>query len=421
MHVVRVVRRLFGRSVLIRSYTATVAALLVVTGSSAFSFVSGHPGSRAAGAVTWTKISSNTKEAIASAGLYRTSDGRLHVVWSSQDSGPSYSLHYSTLGAHAKLITAGTILSNWASVTTYPRLVPGPNAGIRLVFTGADGKSGSPYNNSDMYSATASSGGATWALTPGSMSQSKLVPLTDDAAVTEPNGTPVAAWSTGGGATLAFHVGVDPTAPATAPDHSVSAGAGGVVVGPTLARDTSGHIWAAWFDGSFKSDQGYYVDQIVPAKGRTKAPGSGGNLASNQPLEAVAFAERVGGGLYLAYCVPTKTVPCAHIALWRVGSATARAVPGSATGHASHVAIAAGPGGHLSVGWYDSQANKIKFVTTNSAATGFGTVRTISAPPSTAEFDGLQLEGSKGALDVVALTFQLKGSVTAYWATEVTP
>ncbi len=413
-------RRLTSRPAFVRSCAVTAAAVLAVTGSSAFSLASRHPGLRAAG-VTWNKISTNTKEGGQSAGLYRTSDGRLHVVWSSQDGGSSFSLHYSTLGAHAKLVGTGTILSKWVAMAMYPRLVPGPGGGIRLVFTGADGKSGSPYNNSDMYSATAGSGGAAWTLTPGSMSQSKLVPLTDDAAATEQNGTPVAAWSTGAGATLAYHVGLDPKAPATAPDSSVGAGTGGVVVGPTLARDSSGHIWAAWFNGSFKSSQGYYVNQIVPAKGRTKAPGSGGLLANNQPLEAVAFTARAGGGLYLAYCVPTKTVPCAHIALWRAGSSTVRAVPGSATGHASHVAIAAGPKGHLSVGWYDSQANKIKYVTTNAAATGFGTVKSISAPPSTAQFDGLQLQGSAGPLDVIALTFRLTDNVTAYWATEVTP
>ena len=63
--------------------------------------------------------------------------------------------------------------------------------------------------------------------------------------------------------------------------------------------------------------------------------------------------------------------------------------------------------------------NKIRLVQTNSAATGFGTVRTISAPPSTIEFDGLQLEGSKGPLDVIALTLQDKTGVTAFWATEL--
>jgi hypothetical protein len=407
---------LFGRS------SAGIAAMAIaVIGSSAFSLAPGHPGAPAAGTVKWIRISSNTKQAGDSAGLYRTADGRLHVAWSAQNGASSFSLHYSTLGAHANVVSTGTILSGWAAMGFYPRLVAAPGGGMRVIFPGANGTSGSPYNNSDMYSATAGAGGGTWKLAPGSMSQSKLVPLTDDAAAAQQNGTPVAAWSTGAAGKLAFHVGLDANAPATAPDHSVSAGPGGVVVGPTLVRDKSGHIWAAWYDNSFKSTQGYYVDQIVPVKGRAKAPGSGGGPQNNQPLEAVAFAVRAGGGLYLAYCVPNRTVPCAHIALWRVGSGKAHAVPGSATGHASHVAIAAEPGGHLSVGWYDSGQNKVKYVTTNSAATGFGKTHTISAPPSTALFDDLQLEGSKGALDLIALTFQLNANLTAFWATEVKP
>ncbi len=403
-----------------RPYAMAAAAVVAVTGATAFSPAAGHPGTAAVTTVKWTKITSNTGQAIASAGIYRTADGRLHVAWRSNDHAKGFSLHYSTLGAAAKLVNTGTILAGWSAVTSYPRLVPGQQGGIRLVFAGADGKAASPFNQGDMYSATAGSGGSTWTLTQGSMSQSKFVPLTDDAAVNESNGTPVAGWS--GGAAFAFHVGLDPNAPATAPDKSVSAGTGGFVLGPTMVRDSSGHIWAAWFDGSFKADQGYYVDQILPsAKARVKAPGSGGNTANNQPLEAVAFTARVGGGLYLAYCVPTKTVPCAHIALWRDGSSTVRVVPGSATGHASHVAIAAERGGHLSIAWYDSAMNKIRLVTTNSAATGFGTVRTIAAPPATIAFDGLQLEGSQGPLDVIALTLQNKTNVTAFWATELKP
>lgn len=397
------------------SYVAAAAAV-AVAGSGAFT-AAGQPGTGAASPVNWIRISANTGEGIASAGVYRSSDARLHVVWQSNDHAKGFSLHYSTLGAKAKLINTGTILSKWSSLTTYPRLVPGPAGGIRLVFTGANGVGGSPFNNDSMYSATSGAAGITWALTAGSLSHSKLVPLTDDAAANESNGTPVAGWATLPDA-FGYHVGVDPASPATAPDQAASAG--GPVVGPTMVRDASGNIWAAWYENSFKSDQGYYVDQILPsAKPRVKAPGSGNAAQNNQPLEAVAFAARAGGGLYLAYCVPTKTAPCVHIALWRDGSTKVQVVPGSATGHATHIALAAGPGGHLQIGWYDSAMNKIRLVQTNSAATGFGAVRTISAPPSTIEFDGLQLEGSKGPLDVIALTLQDKTGVTAYWATEL--
>ena len=401
------------------SLVVLIAILTAVFASSAFRSAAA-PNSAAAGSVTWTKISTNTGLGIASSGVYRTPDGRLHVAWPRDDNAKGFSLHYSTLGSSAKLMNTGTILGSWSSLTTYPRLVPGPNGGMRLIFTGANGKVGSPFNENTVYSATAGKTGATWTLTAGSMSQSKLVPLTDDAAVTESSGTPVAGWSAG--AAFDFHVGLDPKTPATAPDHSVSTGTGGNVVGPTLVRDKTGHIWAAWFDGSFDTKQGYYIAQVLPsATARVRAPASGaGSLANNQPLEAVALAARVGGGVYLAYCVPTKTVPCAHIALWKVGSATVRAVPGSATGHASHVAIAAGPSGHLSIAWFDAGMNKIRTVRTNAAATGFGTVRTLSVPRNIIAFNGLQLEGSQGPLDLVALVVQ-NGATPSYWAAEIRP
>ena len=402
------------------SRTAVAAAIVAaVAGSSAFGPAAGAGGPAA---VTWTKISTGTGLGIASAGIYRTSDGRLHVVWTRNDHAKGFSLHYSTLGSGAKLLSSGAIFGGWSALTTYPRLVAGPGGGIRLVFTGANGTNGSPYNESTMYSATAGKAGGTWKLTPGSMSQSKLVPLTDDAAVTESSGTPVAGWSAG--AAFAFHVGTDPATPAAGADQSVSAGAGADVVGPTLVRDNSGHIWAAWFNATFAASQGYYVVQILPSvTAKVKAPASGGKtVANNQPLQSVAFAARVGGGVYLAYCVPGKTVPCTHIVLWKAGSGSTRTVPGSGTGHATHVAIAAGPSGHLSIAWYDSSANKIREVRTNGTATGFGTVRSISAPPSTAELDGLELQGSGGPLDVVALILQNKnGAQPTYWAAEIKP
>src|SRR5690349_4728026 len=147
----------------------------------------------AAAVPKWTKISTGTGLGIASAGLFRTGDGRLHVAWARDDHG-SFSLHYSTVGAKAKLLATGTILQKWGSVSFYPRLVAGPGGGIRLVFTGGDGKNGSPFNLGTMYSATSSAAGTKWTLVPGSMSQSKLVPVTGTSATTERNGSPVASW-----------------------------------------------------------------------------------------------------------------------------------------------------------------------------------------------------------------------------------
>jgi hypothetical protein len=373
-------------------------------------------------ATKWTKISTDTELGIASAGLFRTPDGKLHVAWARHDAS-SYSLHYSTVGGKAKLLATGTILQKWTGVSFYPRLVAGPGSGLRLVFTGGNGVAGSPYNLGAMYSATAAAAGTKWTLAPGSMSQSTLVPATGTSATTQSDGTPVATWPGGSGVT--YHVGLDAKTPAAKPDQTVPVTeGGGDVVGTTAVRSSDGGVWVAWFTESFASDQGYWAAKLLPSQAaKVKAPGSGGTgLANNQPFQPVAFAARAGGGEYLAYCVPSKTIECAHIALWKVGASKAAVVPGSASQHAVHVAIAAAPGGHLWVQWYDTSQNKIHVVRTNAAVSRFGPVQTLAAPPSTSELDGLQAEGSQGPLDVVALVLQTSAQSTpAYWDTQLLP
>ncbi|HVB45721.1 MAG TPA: hypothetical protein VNF47_23860 [Streptosporangiaceae bacterium] len=411
------------RRVISGSRVISLAALVALSGATAFGAqASTRPALSPAGStVKWTRISTNTGLGIASAGLLRTADGRLHVVWPSHD-GLTYSLHYSTVVGKAKLLVTGTILRKWSAVSAYPRLVPLPGGGIRLVFTGANGVPGSRFNLSAMYTATSNSVGRFWRLAPGSMSKSKLVPLTDTAAVTRANGTPVAAWSTGGAASLSYHIGINAATPASNADQSIALGAFGDAVGPTLIRGRSGGISVAWFNGSGTASQGYWVSNI-PSTGKTKAPGSGGQfLSENQPLQSVAYAARSGGGAYLAYCVPTKSLPCAHIVLWRVGAAAARTVPGSATGHASHVALVPGRFGHMWLMWYDTALNKIRVVRTNAAVTGFGSVATIPGPPNAFEINGVQGEGSAGPLDIVALAFQFnQGQSQSYWDTQLLP
>jgi hypothetical protein len=400
-----------------------IALTALATAGALFPGAAQASGARTAAVTKWTKISTDTSLGIASAGLYRTADGMLHVAWARQDGPSSFSLNYSTVGPNATLEGTGTIVKGWTAVSFYPRLVAGPSGGIRTVFTGGNGVSGSPYNLGAMYSATATSAGTTWSLVTGSMSHSATISQTDTSATTQSTGTPVASWP--GGSGVAFHVGTDPNTPATKPDGTVAVTSGsGTVVGTTLARETDGSVWLAWFTESFESDMGYWVDKITPTQAaKTEAPGSGSpSLANNQPHQSVAFAAGAKGGGYLAYCVPTATIACAHIALWKVGAATAITVPGSTTQSAAHVAIAAAPGGHLWVLWYDTSQNKIHAIRSNAAATKFGPGQTIAAPPSTAALDGLQAEGSQGPLDVVALVLQTTaGTTPSYWDIQLLP
>lgn len=369
----------------------------------------------------WTKISKNVALG-PSPGLFRTADGRLHVIWARQDGPGQFSLNYSTVGGATKLLATGTIVSHWTGISFDPRLVPGTHGGLQLIFTGGDGQNGSPYNTSAEYLARSNSAGKSWTLVPGSLSHSGLVTETDAAAAAEPNGTPVAAWSEF--TSLAYHVGIDSSSPAKSPDQHLGIGAGGGLMNPTLIRTSTGAIVAGWFNNSGNASAGYWAARILPSKGaKIKAPNSGSKAQSNgQPFETVALVAHPGGGSYLAYCVPTKFLHCGHIALWRVGAAKAVTVPGSSSGTAGLVTLTAGHAGHLWIAWFDEGTSKIRVVRTNTAVTKFGLVRTISAPAPLADFQGLSGLGGSGPLDLIAFaTLNHAGSTPAYFDTELFP
>ena len=191
--------------------------------------------------------------------------------------------------------------------------------------------------------------------------------------------------------------------------------------GVNLARLDNGSVSMAWFQ-RFGTKQGYYAAQILPSKtAPIKAPGSGNVNQDNEPSQQVAFAARVGGDAYLAYCVPSKTKPCVHVALWKVGAAHAMTVPGSSSGNAALVSLAANPGGRMSVTWYDKVANVIRSVRTNPAVSNFGVLRTVKPPGSESYIYRLQTEGSSGRLDIIINDLPKAGPPYEIWHTQVLP
>lgn len=404
---------------------AALAAIVAVSGALSIAGVSvaGAQVASPHAGTKWTRISANTSLGIDSPGLFRTADGRLHVIWPKEDGPGSFSLHYSTVGGATKLLATGTVVSHWSSIAMFPRLLPGKNGGLQLLLDGANGVPGSPYNTGAMYLATSNSAGKSWTLAPGSLAHTGFVPLTDTAGATESNGTPVAAWSEV--TSLAYHVGVDPSSPATSPDQHLGIGVTGGLVDPTLVRTSTGTIVAGWFNNSNNASEGYFAAQILPTKGtKIKAPKSGGlNQANGQPEQPVALVAHPGGGSYLAYCVPTKFLHCGHIALWRVGAARTLTVPGSTTpnGSANLVTLTAGHAGHLWISWFDTATSKIRVVRTNTAVTRFGQVRTINAPGPLFDFLGLSALGGSGPLDLVALAAVNGNASPAYFDTELFP
>ncbi len=166
---------------------------------------------------------------------------------------------------------------------------------------------------------------------------------------------------------------------------------------------SDGSIWVATFQAF--QNMGYFVTRILPTAGPLiKVPASKANPAhNNQPLEPVALAARVGGGVYVAFCVSNSSQPCVHVDLWKEGSSKPMTVPGSANVQGARVALTATPQGRLWVSWYDGTKNVIQAVRTNTAGTSFGARTTIKPPAGVLSNNvfAVQNQGSSGRLDII--------------------
>ncbi len=379
--------------------------------------LAGLPGtSHAGGPNHWTKLAT-TDDAFATIGLLRTPDGHLHLVWLNKAASPtSHTFGTATLALSGGLLATGTAFAHWGYLEGDPQLVP-DGSSMRLVFEGATGSSGC-FSTGLVYTAT-STNGLTFTLANNTSMSNASAGIGNLAATVESDGTtPVATFASG----RLYHVGLDSCPAPTNSDGTINQTSGSAPSNPAIATDQkTGAVYVAWFK-NFKK-MGYWVDQILPTKtAPVEAPGSDDSSPkqNNQPQQPVALAARAGGGVYMAYCVASSTKACVHIDLWKIGSPKPITVPGSATGNARHVALAAGKQGRINVLWYDTVQNRIHAVRTNTAATGFGVDRTIKPPPNTSTILDLQGEGTFGRLDVVVNDqLSTSGLPLTIWQTQI--
>ncbi len=373
------------------------------------SAVAGGPGS-------WSKLATVDNPAD-TVGMLRGADGTLHLVWlAKKAANGTHAYGTSAVSVAGRLLATGTALSNWATLEPDPQLVRDGSA-MRLVFEGNTGATGC-FADGAIFTET-SSNGSTWASVQGSLS-AHTAGVGNIAATTESDGaTPVTTFAGG----HLFHIGVDPSCPASSPDGTITPTAGAAQSNPAIVTDTkTGAVWVAWFQSFVK--QGYWVEQLLPSQGPPiEAPASSSSGGqNNQPLEPVAIAARVGGGVYMAYCSATSAQPCAHIDLWKVGSPRAQVVPGSQNTTGARVALAADPLGKLSVAWYNEPKTVIHSVRTNPTVTAWGIVRTTKPPPKTSIFTDIQTQGSSGRLDVVIVDqLSTAGSPIGIFQTQILP
>ena len=357
------------------------------------------PGSAwAGGPGVWTRFGT-TDNSFDTLGVLRTADKNLHLVWlAKRASNSTDSYGTSTISVTGKLLATGTALPGWNTLAPDPRLVAS-GSGLRLIFNGNTGPATGCYASGEIFTET-SADGSSWNLVSGSLDSTTVGAGNIAATVESDQTTPVAVFS--GGHT--FHVGVDANCPASSADGTVTPTIGSAQSNPAAVTDAAtGAVYVAWYQSFVR--QGFWVEQILPTQGAPiEAPNSAANITpfeNNQPEEPVALAARLGGGVYMAYCVASSSEPCAHIDLWKVGSSKVMVVPGSNHVAGARVAIAADALGNMSVAWFNSANNVIHEVRTNPAVTAWGTVRSIPAPAHTFGFDNLQAEGTTARIDLL--------------------
>lgn len=336
---------------------------------------------------TWTKVTSGNVVNIAEPGLYRTSDGVLHLVYLRQ--GPSSdTLAFTSIGAGGVTAT-GVAVGGWAALPQDPKVVGVPGGGMRLVFGGIRTTSGGdPYGTGQMFSATADAAGATWPLAAGALTASGYaIDSYGTGATTLADGTPVVSFPLN--STLTWNAGGSPA------DSTYTFGEC-CVYDSTLARDGD-EVWVAFAaNGSSAATAGLFVKRLLPTVGpTTKVPRSSEGSNTLTPSQSTAFVARPGGGLYVAYCVGYPT--CTKVGLWRVGSDRPRMVRRSAG--ARDIAIATGPGGRLWIAWTTYDA--VKVVHTGATGVHFSAVRTLKPPRAAPDLYGITIAGTNRSVDLV--------------------
>lgn len=351
------------------------------------------PAATAGAPGTWTKITSGGVSNTAEPGMYRTADGVLHVAYLRQND-TDEDLAFTTISGTGKVVGTGDILTGWEGLPSDPKLVGTADGGVRAVFGGVIGATGSPFSDGRIYTSTADAAGADWTLQTVPLAQSvNGYASYGTGATTLTDGTPAVSFPLN--RTLTWNVGGSGT------DQSDEFGAC-CLYSSTLARDASDRLFVAFAaNGSEPANAGVFVKQLLPAAGTTiKAPQStkGSSADFLMASQSTPLVER-DGSFFTAYCLGYPT--CTGVGLWEIGTPKPLVVPGSKG--AQEYAVAVGPGGRIWVAWAEANTNRVRVSHTGTDNLQFGAVTTIKHPLGKTIY-GIAVEASDGSADVIVNT-----------------
>ncbi|HEX2234576.1 MAG TPA: hypothetical protein VHG69_14555 [Thermoleophilaceae bacterium] len=316
----------------------------------------------------------------ADAGVARTPDGVLQVIWPRQSGRSGAVIHGSLSRDARRLARPRQIASYDGGLNDSTALVAVPG-GVRAFFAGL--QAGSPL---DRVVATASFFGGGWSEpAPASNPASGRSPFAAAGlgAGARADGTAISVWGSPG---PGFHFGLDPQGT----DGSFTAGGAS---DPGVGVDSvTGQSVVAW---NVVDTGAVAALPVAPIGPRSIAPGP--RVAEAQ--HRVGVTGRIGAsGVYVAYLSGGNQFR-ARPAVWRFGDPGATVV--SRTIGARAVSVAAAPGGRLWVFW--QRDGRLYATRSDPAAARFGPLVSLGPPPGARAVHDLAGEGSRGPLDLLAL------------------
>lgn len=370
--------------ILSRHLILAVLLAAICTLSAAGVALAGPPGS-------WTQLTgphTNTAEA----GVARTADGTLHVLFPLESTG-SYSANHTSLSPDAKTV-GGTnpVFTYPAAINPGMDLVAGPS-GLRAFFSGLFDTTSNPLYG--LMATASSADGAAWAVQPTAASndspsgKSTVYAASGIGAALGTDGTPYSTWGDSAPVEAGYHVGLS----SAGADNRFSTSC--CVYDPDIGVDSvTGEVVLAW--KFLQASNGVAYQSISPAGAAITPPeGNAANTGTRTPISG-----RIGApGVYLGYLAGTNQFTSTP-AIIRTGTTSALKFP-RASG-AQYLGIAPAPGGRMWMFW--SRQNKITATRSNPDVTVFGAPVNVKRPSGGSAVYGLAGEGSTGPLDLLALT-----------------
>jgi hypothetical protein len=361
----------------------------------------------AAGPGSWTILSEGAGAPSASRdpGLFRTSDGLLHVGWVYANGPLNEDLLHRTVSPAGALGAVTPIVRGWTGIADPAFL--SESGGLRVFYGGQSSTTAGAMIG--LITATGPLSGASWS--PPTLASDRNASTVSAARAGD--GTPLQTFESS--STVAVHRGLSPS--------PLSIFASGVTDGSSnIVTDAGGAVWLAWC--AFGPNAGgIYVAPVNPATGgpagaATALPGSltayqGVNYSTcvlqTEISRRIPLVARAGGGVFVAGSAGYPTLSSVNV--WRVGGGTIVAANAPKLTH-SEPQLAAAPDGRIWVAWVEKggiAAPAIVARRSNRAASTFGAPVRLR-PPSPWSLGTFELSAQADRVDVLAQLGRVDGT-----------